>query len=122
MPFISYNAALTGEGSDDLSGNRVLYVAWHVDVEGPDVRIPSLIDSEVRAGVGKIAFGNDITSGGILTGDAWQPAIWLNWLQGQVIADPQDLDGTFGRIVANRIHWAFSPGTQVTVYVLGDNV
>lgn len=122
MPFFVYDAAVSGEGVDDLSGNRVYYVAWHVDIEGFRTRIPSDLDPLGRAGVGYVQLGNDITSSGVLSGDAWQDPMWLNSVQGQKIAEPQDLGGSFGRIVASRIHWALSPGTTVHLLLLGDSV
>lgn len=122
MPFISFDSTISGVDSVDLGGNRVLYFAWLVTVDGRKVRSPSADDPTQLAGVGFVQFGNDISSAGILSGDAWQPPIWLNSRQGQCIAIPNDLGGTFGSIVAARMHYAISPGTEVHLYVLGDTV
>ena len=122
MPFVTFDDTISGVDSVDLGGNRVLYFAWLVTVDGRKVRSPSSDDPTQLAGVGFIQFGNDITSGGILSGDAWQPPYWLNSRQGQIIANPQDQGGGFGRIIASRLHYAISPETEVHLYVLGDNV
>lgn len=122
MPFISFDSTISGVDSVDLGGNRVLYFAWLVTVDGRKVRSPSADDPTQLAGVGFVQFGNDISSAGILSGDAWQPPIWLNSRQGQWIAIPNDLGGAFGSIIAARMHYAISPGTEVHLYVLGDTV
>lgn len=122
MPFISFDSTISGVDSVDLGGNRVLYFAWLVTVDGRKVRSPSADDPTQLAGVGFVQFGNDISSAGILSGDAWQPPIWLNSRQGQWIAIPNDLGGAFGSIVAARMHYAISHGTEVHLYVLGDTV
>lgn len=122
MPFFAFDETLSGVDSVDIGCNRVLYFAWNVVTDGRETRSPSALDSEQLLGVGYVAFGNDITSSGILSGDAWQPPIWLNWRHGQVIATPQELGGTFGQIIASRMHYAFLPGVEVHLYILGDNV
>lgn len=122
MPFITFDSTISGIDSVDLGGNRVLYFAWEVTVDGRDVRQGSQLDPSLLLGVGYVAFGNDVSSAGILSGDAWQEPHWLNWRQGQIIAVPQDQGGSFGRIVAARMHYAISPGTEVHLYILGDNV
>lgn len=122
MPFISFDDVISGVDSVDLGGNRVLYFAWEVTVDGRDVYPSSRLDPNILLGVGFVQFGNDVSSAGILSGDAWQEPMWLNWRQGQRIANPQDQAGSFGRIIAARMHYAISPGTEVHLYVLGDNV
>lgn len=122
MPFISFDDTISGVDSVDLGGNRVLYFAWLVTVDGREVRQSGRLDPDQISGVGFVQFGNDVSSAGILTGDAWQEPYWLNWRQGQRIAIPQDQGGSFGRIIASRLHYAISPGTEVHFYVLGDNV
>lgn len=122
MPFISFNDTISGVDSVDLGGNRVLYFAWRVTTDGREVRQSGRLDPDQISGVGFIQFGNDVSSAGILSGDAWQEPHWFNWRQGQIIATPQDQGGTFGRIIASRMHYAISPGTEVHLYILGDNV
>lgn len=122
MPFIAFDETLSGVDSVDIGANRVYYFAWEVTVDGREVRHASALDSEQLLGVGYVALGNDISSGGILSGDAWQAPYWLNWRHGQFIATPQDLGGTFGRVIAHRLHYAFTPGTEVHLYILGESV
>lgn len=122
MPFFVFDSTVSGVDSVDLGGNRVYYVAWLVTVDGRKVRSPSSDDPTQLAGVGFVQLGNDVTSSGILSGDAWQPPMWLNSRQGQIIATPQDLGGSFGRFIASRLHYALSPETEVHLMILGDSV
>jgi len=122
MPFIAFNETLSGVDSVDVGANRGLYFAWNVTTEGRECKHPNDLDPEQILGVGFVAFGNDVTSGGILTGDVWGQPHWLNMVHGQFIAPPDELGGNFGMLIASRMHYAISPGTEVHLYILGDNL
>jgi hypothetical protein len=121
MPSISFDQTVSGHGSATLSTDRIYYVAYRVTVDGPRVRAPRGADAETLNGVGSIQIGNDISAAAILSGDAWGPEMWLNSRQGQFIADGHELSGSFFRWIADRIRWDLSAGTEVHLYVLGDN-
>lgn len=121
MPGVIYTDTVSGAGSATCSGNRVYYVAYQVNIEGPRVRRPQEADTLTLNGVGFVQLGNDLSSGGIISADGWGPQMWLNNVYGQYIANGGEVASGFMRWLADRIRWSLSPGTEVRLVVLGDS-
>lgn len=121
MPFITFSDTVTGQGVAALGGNRVLYVAFEVLVDGPRVRSPKESDEVSLNGVGFASIGNDLTGAGIISGIGWGPELWFNSRTGMYIADGGQVSGGLLRWFADHIRWSLSTGTTVALYVLGDN-
>lgn len=120
MPSAIFEDTLVDSGSSIMGGTRVLFVAWEVTVSGPTVRNPSVWETDILLGVGQFQLGNDLTSGGILSGIAYGDAHWINSLLGQWVVPPGAVGADFSAAVAQYIRWSISPGTQVHLYVFGD--
>jgi hypothetical protein len=121
MPSISYDDTVSGHGSVSLTTNRILYVAYEVTAQGRRVRTPRDADPDTLNGVGFISLGNDLTPAGIISGVGWAPEMWLNAVRGQFIAEGYDFSTGYGRWFADHLRWSLSEGTEVHIYVLGDN-
>lgn len=120
MPSVIFEDELTNAGTTVLGGTRVFYVAWEVTAPGPTVRRPVEGDPEFLNGVGYFALGNDLTSGGLISGIGLGDAHWFNWEIGQWIAPPGQSGADFSAAIAQYIHWFVKPGTAVHVVVFGD--
>jgi len=121
MPFSTFDDTVSGSGAADLGGNRVYYVAWRVTVDGNRVRQPTEDDSDHLNGVGYFSLGNALDGASDFAGDGWGDEHWMNWRQGQWIVPPGEVGTSFSRAIAGRIHWGLSAGTEVHLFVLGDN-
>lgn len=120
MPSVIYEDTLTGAGTAIMGGTRVLYVAWELTIEGPTVRRPVAGDTEFLNGVGYFALGNDLTSGGLISGIGLLEPHWFNWEIGQWIPDPglAGVDLTYA--IAQYVHWLVKPDSEVHIVVFGD--
>lgn len=120
MPSAIYEDTLAGSGSSILGGTRVIFVAWEVTVQGPNVRVPNTWDPDTIIGAGHWALGNDLTPGGIISGIAFDQPHWFYSLVGQWIAPPGLNGADISYAVAQYIQWTIAPGTEVHLYVFGD--
>lgn len=120
MPNVIYEDSLTGAGSAIMGGTRVYFVAWEVTTRGPLVRVPNAWDVDQLLGVGHWALGNDLTPGGLISGLGFDSPHWVNSEIGQWVAPPGQVGADFSSAIAQYIEWAFTPGTEVHVYVFGE--
>lgn len=120
MPYITYDQTLSGAGSAQMGGTRVYYVAWEVTIIGNQIRQANAWDPYSQLGVGYFQLGNDLTPAGSISGVGYDSPVWLNWLLGQWIVEPAEVASNFTSAIAQYIRWAFTPGTSVHLYVLGD--
>lgn len=120
MPSVTYEATLSGVGSDPLGGSRVAFVAWEVTIVGPTVRLPRFWDTDARLGIGHYSLGNDLTPGGLISGVGYGSPRWIESLMGQHVVTPALVGSDFSWDLAQYIRWAIEPGTEVHLYVFGD--
>lgn len=121
MPGVIYNDVVSGVGSSALSGNRVYYVAFQVNIEGPRVRRPQEADTLTLNGVGFVQLGNDLSAGGLISAVGYDRQLWLNNVYGQYIADGGQVSGGLMRWFADHVRWSLSPGTEIDLVVFGDS-
>lgn len=120
MPSIIYDDEVSGAGSSVLGGSRVLYVAWEVTVQGPNVHQPSVWDSELLVAVGHWELGNDLTPGGLISGVGYDEPHWIYTAIGQWVVAPARVGATDAYSLAQYIRWSMTPGTSVHLIVFGD--
>lgn len=124
MPFLAYDADLSGHGTDALgsSANRVYYVAWDVLTLGAVAHPTNGVIADSVAGLGGVALGDhfDIVGGSDV--DRWHDPIWFNILRGLWVPTPNEDPSGFTRQIATRLKWDFASGATVHVRILGDAV
>lgn len=120
MPSIIYEDSVSGAGSAIMGGTRVFYVAGEVTTEGPTVRRPNDWDTDSLVSVGHWQLGNDLTSGGLITGVGWDVPHWIYTSPFQWVVPPGQIGADFSAAIAQYIRWAISPGTEVHLIVFGD--
>jgi hypothetical protein len=121
VPSVIFEDSLTDAGTTVMGGTRVFYVAWEVVTDGPRVRPGMEEDTDALLGVGYWSLGNDLTSLGLISGIGLGEAHWMNTRIGQWVVPPGLVGADFSIAIAQYIHWAISPGTEVHLYVFGDS-
>jgi hypothetical protein len=120
MPFVAFDDTVSGIGSASLGASQILYVATEVTVDGPQIHHPNEWDLTTLLGVGFWQLGNDITSGGIITGVAWAEPHWIHTDIAQWIAPPGLVGADFSIWLADHIQWTITPGTSVHLVVFAN--
>jgi len=107
-----------GDGSDVFTGNQVLYAVVRLTSLGGDVR-----DGDVGSGqilrAGWITFGDELAVIGS-TAEYWRELIYLNFTTTLYTPNPST-DAASGalRLIASRVKWHLSFGTNGHIYVFG---
>jgi hypothetical protein len=120
MPSVIFEDSLSDSGASIMGGTRVFYVAWEITTRGPTARQPNVWDVDALVGVGHWELGNDLSSGGLISGVGYDAPHWIGWQIGQWIAPPGQVGTDFSAAIAQWIRWTFEPGTTVHLIVFGD--
>lgn len=122
MPFIVYEADLSGDGSDSLSGNRVLYIAWDITTLGVIAHQGTGVVTDAVIGFGGVALGDNFDIVGGSPVDRWHEFLWFNQTYGLWTPIPAGDGSGFFSAVATRIKWNIVSDGAAHIRVFGDNV
>lgn len=121
MPFIVYEADLTGDGSASLSGSRVLYIAWDITTLGVIAHQGAGVVTDAVIGFGGVALGDHFDIVGGPDVERWHEFIWFNQTYGLWTPSPAADTGGFLYEVATRIKWNIVSDGAAHVRVFGDS-
>lgn len=109
---------ISGDGQETFPGGEVLYAVVHVTTVGPEARLvaPAVADQYLR--LGWFAFGDslDVIGG---ARDYWRDAVWINFLDTLWTPVPSSNDPVALGLVATRLRWHLTFGTEAHMYVFG---
>jgi hypothetical protein len=117
---VYFDADISGAGVGDLvGGNSVQFFLVHLTAFGPGVRHPEGLTDDQLLRAGFIAFGRSLSLIGGVTRDYWHPPIWLDWEDTRWVPQPNQNSAGVLQVVATRVRWRLSPGTEGHLYVNG---
>jgi len=115
-----YDADISGTGMADLTGGTsVQFFLLHLTTIGPKVReLDGLPDDRIiRAGW--ISFGRTLNLIGATSRDYWHPPIFIDFSDQRWIPSPNQSASQILTLVATRVRWYLSPGTEGHLLVVG---
>jgi hypothetical protein len=113
------NRAISGDGTDTLVGNQIVYMAWRISTVDPMVRGVDPLNPDHVLRLGWISFGDSLDPFGFGAEDYWQPPIWLDFLLGLWVPSPSHFGGGVLDRFGTIIRWHLTGTSAGELHVFG---
>lgn len=111
--------AISGDGSDLLTGTQIVYMAWRLTTIDPMVRHVDPLNPDHFVRAGWLSFGDSLDPFGFGSQDYWQPTIFLNFQRGLWVPDPSHGAGGVFDHFGSRVRWHLVGTTAGNLFVFG---
>lgn len=109
---------ISGDDSDVLPGNSLIYAVVHVTSVGVEAR-PVEGGSDRYLRLGWIAFGDSLSVIGSVERFYWREPVYLNYLDTLWTPDPSTSGGGALTLVGSRVRWHLGVGAAAHLYIFG---
>jgi hypothetical protein len=120
MPGSIYDAGISGDGSDSLTGSQLWYAICRLDPVGGGVRELETGSPDHVLRAGWVAFGDPISAIGGVSRVYWRAVWWLDFVESMFTPEPStDVFNNPLTMACSKVRWHIPVGGSAHLYVFG---